>query len=195
MNIYNYKNITVNVKTLNPQWVDHTGETTMTLSSKFVAELIENSCNFTEFFLKFEQEELFSELEEDEDRVIEHFKNLCESVEVRHADAIIGVYEYALDNQDRNFTFDVETENISWTIHDILHAVHDAGGCTIYVASEIERERILKSLEITKEQFPNELPDFTFLENLESEFYGRFKENLDLDEFKYSEEDYLEEDY
>ncbi len=170
--IYKYKNLTVNVTTMNPNWVENTGETVMTLPCAFIIELIEYSCNFAEFFLHYEED--FDNIDE----AITFFKNLNEDVEVRNPDAIISVYEYCLDNEDREFNFDVETENISWVIHDILHAIHDAGGCTIYVASEIEKERILKSLEITKEQFPNELPDYEFLENLETSFYDRFKEHI-----------------
>ena len=188
---YSHENITLNVTTLNPQWVDMMGETTLTLNSEFVAELIENSCTFTEFFLGFECYELKEEFEDDEDAIINHFNFLNEKVEVRNADAIIAVYEYCL-NEKRQFNFDVETENVSWVIHDILHAIHDAAGCTIYVASDIERERILKSLEITQEQFPNEVPNWEFLDNLESEFYNRFNQSLCLEEFKHSE---YEEEY
>ena len=162
---YTHKNITVNVSTLNPDWVDLMGETTLTLSSDFVAELIENCCSFSEFFLQYQMEELYSELNEDNDEVAIYFKELNEDVPVTNADAIIAVYEYCLDNQDRQFNFDVETENVSWVIHDILHAIHDASGCTIYVGSDIETARILKSLEITREQFPIEVPGCEFLEN------------------------------
>ena len=181
---YTHENITLNVTTLNPQWVDMMGETTLTLDNDFVAELIENSCTFNEFFMSYQMEELKEELEEDEDAIIEYFKDLNETVEVTNADAIIAVYEYCLDEDEREFNLDVETENVSWVIHDMLHAIHDASGCTIYVESAIERERILKSLEITKEQFPNEVPDYEFLEKLETEFHTRFKEHLDLEEFK-----------
>ena len=191
MSVYTHENITLNVSTINPQWVDHTGDTTLILDSSFVAELIENCCTFNKFFVQYQIEELYLEFEEDEDQLIKHFKELNEKVNVTNADAIIAVYEYCLD-QDKKFEFDVETENISWVIHDILHAIHDAAGCTIYVASEIERDRIVTSLEITKEQFPEELPDFMFLENLETEFYNRFKTQLCLEDFKYNE---FEEDY
>jgi len=185
--IYTHENITANVSTLNPQWVDMTGETTLTATSDFVAELVENCCSFVEFFLHFQMEELYSELDEDTDEIAKHFRELDGDVEVSNADAIIAVYEYCLDNPDRQFNFDVTTENVSWVIHDILHAIHDASGCTIYVASSIERERILKSLEITREQFPNAMPDYNFLEKLEDEFHTRFSEYLDLEEFKYPE--------
>ena len=189
--IYTHENITLNVSTLN--YVDMMGETVLNLDSSLVAELIENSCNFSEWFLQFECDELYAELEEDEDAIIKYFTELDEVVEVRNADAIIAVYEYCLDEDERQFNLDVETENVSWVIHDMLHAIHDASGCTIYVESAIERERILKSLEITKEQFPNEVPNYEFLEKLETEFHTRFKEYLDLDEFKYDYE-YEEEE-
>lgn len=193
METYNYKNISVNVTTLNPDWVDQMGETVLKLDSDFVAELIENSCTFGEFYLRYDIKELFiDEFEEDEDKAAEHFRNLNKTIEIGNADAIIAVYEYCLSEEDREFQFEAETENISWVIHDILHAVHDAAGCTIYVASAVERERILKSLTITKEKFPNHMPDFLFLENLENEFYSRFKEGLDLDEFKYTEEEFYQ---
>ncbi len=184
---YSYENITLNVSNLND--INFTGDTELTLQSNFVAELIENACTFSRFFLEFQMEDLYYELEQDEDLIINHFKNLNEEIIVTNADAIIAVYEYCL-NEDKEFIFDVETENVSWVIHDILHAVHDAAGCTIYVESEIEKERIIKSLEITKEQFPNELPDFMFLEDLERQFYERFKTHLNLDDFKEFEEDY-----
>lgn len=191
--IYSHENLTLNVSTTNPDWIEFMGETTLTLTSDFVAELIENCCAFVEFFLHYEMEELFGELDQDEDLMIDHFKKLNENVEVRNADAIIAVYEYALMEENRQFNFDVETENVSWVIHDTLHAIHDASGCTIYVESSIEKERILKSLEITKEQFPNEVPDYEFLEKLEEEFYSRFKERICLEDFKYFED--YEEDY
>lgn len=194
METYNYENINLEVTTADPFYVDFTGETTLTLESDFVSELIENSCAFFEFFMTVQEEELYSELEEDIDKIAEHFKNLQEDVDVRNADAIIAVYEYALENNDKEYTFKVETENISWAIHDMLHAKHDLAGCTIYVASEVEKERIIESLTITKEKFPHLMPDYDFLENLENEFSGRFRTTLDLEEFKYLEEDYYSED-
>tara|TARA_R110002049_G_scaffold960_1_gene6958 strand:- start:707 stop:1279 length:573 start_codon:yes stop_codon:yes gene_type:complete len=190
MNIYNHKNITTNVTTIKPEWVGYKGETRMTLKSDFVAELIENSCMFQEFFVGYDCDCHENFDSQDEEETLNYFKNLNEEVIVNNADAIIAVYEYALDNSERQFSLDVETENISWVIHDILHAVKDASGCTIYVESSVEAQRIMKSLEITKEQFPNELPDYTFLSELEEEFYNRFKTRLDLEEFKEMEEYY-----
>ena len=67
----------------------------------------------------------------------------------------------------------------------MLHATYDAAGCTIYVAADIERERILESLTITAKEYPNSLPSWDFLETLEVEFKARFKEDLNLEEFKY----------
>jgi hypothetical protein len=186
MDIYKHKNITLNLSVLS--YADITGDTVLTLHSSLVAELIENHCSFVKFYLKYDAEELFSELEEDESAAAKHFLNLDEDIEVRNADAIISVYEYALGEDEREFTFNVESENISWPIHDLLHAVHDAAGCTIYVAADAERARIVESLEIVRDNFPNQMPDFEFLENLETEFHQRFKQHLGLEEFKYLEE-------
>lgn len=193
MNIYNYKNITVEVTTTNPEWVEMLGDGFMTLDSNFISELIENSCTFSEFFLGFECDHYDEFDSEDEEEAIKYFKNLNEEIEVRNADALIAVYEFALENEDRQFTFKVETQNISWVIHDILHAKHDTAGCTIYVEEEIEKQRIIESLTITKDLFPHEMPDFSFFEELETAFNERFNTYIDLDEFKYSEEEL--EDY
>lgn len=187
MEIYKYKNITLNYSNLS--WSDITGDTCLTLDSNFVAELVENSCNFNEFFMGYQMEELKDELNEDEELIIKHFKELDGDIEVINADAIISVYEYCLE-QDKEYSFDVESENISWIIHDLLHAEHDVAGCTIYVAADIEKDRIITSLEITRENFPELMPDYNFLENLESEFHNRFNQHLDLEEFKYLEEYY-----
>lgn len=192
--LYTFKNISVNVSNINPKWVETTGETTLTITKDLAIRLIEESCTFGEFTKDFDWYELWQEAKEDDDKFIKLLKKQeGDTFEIRNADAIIGVYEFCLENPKENFTFDVETENISWVIHDILHAQHDAGGCTIYVESSIESERIIESLRITKEQFPNELPDWEFLDNLETEFYNRFKVRLDLDEFKELEE--YEEEY
>ena len=188
MYLYKYKNISLNYS-LN-EYADFTGDTILYLDSDFVSELIENSCSFYEFFIGFQMEELKDELEDNAELISKHFFELGEVVEVTNADAIISVYEYCLSNEENEYQFDVESENVSWIIHDILHAKHDAAGCTIYVESEVERQRIVESLEITQKEFPSLMPDFSFLENLESEFYSRFKENLDLEEFKYLEEYY-----
>ncbi len=186
---YTHENLTLNVTTLNPDYIDYMGETVLTLDSDFVAELVENCCAFVEFFLQYQYEELWDELDRDEDAIIKHFKDLNESVEITNSDAIIAVYEYCL-YEDRNFSLDVSTENISWAIHDTLHAIHDTSGCTIYVESSIEKERILKSLEITKDLFPNQMPNWDFLDNLENEYHSRFNERIDLEEFKQYEDEY-----
>ena len=182
---YTYKNINLNVSHLD--YVDFMGDTVIILPSEFIVELIEDCCTFEQFFLYQEMEELFyNELDEDIDKALKYFKNIEGDIEVRHSDAIIAVYEYCLCNESREFSFDVSTENISWVIHDILHAKHDAAGCTVYVNSDVERDRIIESLRITKELFPSELPDIKFLNGLESQFNLRFGSILDLDEFKYA---------
>ena len=181
---YTYKNINVDVETLNPNHIDQTGETIMTIKSTFVSELIENCCSFCEFFLHYQMEKLFNELDRDTEKAKLYFDNLNEDVEINSADAIIAVYEYALQEEKKEFIFEVSTENISWIIHDILHARHDAAGCTIYVEADIEKERILESLSITKDLFPSEVPSYSFLENLENEFYERFGNHLNLEKFK-----------
>lgn len=192
---YNFKNISVNVNTINPEWVELTGETILTIPKNTLIRLIKESCTFIDYAKNDDLYELWNEAEENEDELINILENLTQkNFEIRNADAIIGIYEFCLENQNETFSFDVETQNISWVIHDILHAQHDTAGCTIYVESSVEKERIIESLRITKEQFPEELPDFMFLEKLEDEFYNRFKVRIDLDEFK-EIEDYEEEDY
>ncbi len=181
---YKHKNIKIDFE--RSGYIDMTGETTLYIHSNFVAELIDNSCTFTEFFLGYQEEELFSEMDEDEDKISEFYRNKEEIVPVMNADAIIAVYEYCLENEEREFQFEARGEHITWVIHDFLHAEHDAAGCTIYVESQIERDRIIESMEVAiREGF--ELPEREFLDNLETEFYNRFKEVLDLEKYKYYE--------
>lgn len=187
MATYKHENISIDVDTIDERWVDHLGETYMELSHDFIAELLENHCNFFEWFYQDEGYEVYQELDEDIDKFIEHYKSSGEKImEVRNADAIIAVYEYCLDFPDKQFNFTVRTENITWVIHDLLHAVHDAAGCTITVAAEAEKARIYESFEICAEHFPNLLPSFEFIENLETEFFNRFKSHLDLEQYKYN---------
>ena len=188
MDLYKHKNLSLNYSS--HEFSQYTGDTVLYLKSSFVAELVEHSCTFREFFMDFQMKELKDELEGDSDLIVQHFNNLNEVVGVINPDAIIAVYEYCLSDESNHYSFDVESENISWVIHDTLHAEHDAAGCTIFVEAEIERQRIIESLEITKDKFPSLMPDFSFLENLESECHSRFKKHLDLEEFKYAEEYY-----
>lgn len=180
--IYRKENLTLSVT--ENQNADFMGSGSLEIPLEIFIELLENSCAFLEFS-EYDFEEIYNEHEKDIDSIVKHFKEEGEDVTIHSADAIISVYEYCLSESDRNFDFNVDTENISWVIHDLLHATYDAAGCTIYVAADIERERILESLTITAKEYPNSLPDWEFLENLEVEFNTRFKENLDLDEFKY----------
>lgn len=184
MNTYQYKNITLNIHTL--EWVDITGETYIVLPSKVVARLIAESCTFVEFFIRYQMEELWDELEQDEDKAEQHFLSLGEDVEIHNADAIIAVYAWLLESGE-NMTIEVHSEHISWPIHDLLHGEHDEAGCTIYTDAQIEEQRILKSFEVVKNQFPQCLPTFEFCEKLEDEFYQRFSERLDLEDYKYPE--------
>jgi hypothetical protein len=180
--IYRKENLTLSVTEIqNP---DIIGEGNLEIPLELFIELLENSCAFLEFS-EYDFEEIYNEHENDIDSIVKHFKEEGEDVIIYSADAIISVYEYCLSESDRNFDFNVESENISWVIHDLLHATYDAAGCTIYVAADIERERILESLTITAKEYPNSLPGWDFLETLEVEFKRRFKENLDLEEFKY----------
>jgi hypothetical protein len=184
---YTHENLTLNVSTVT--YNDFMGEGALSLNSNFVSELVENCCTFNEFFLSYQEEEFYNEVDQDTDVIARYYAEIDETIEVTNSDAIIAVFEYCL-SEDKQFSLDISTENISWVIHDVLHAIHDAAGCTIYVESEIEKQRILTSLEITKKQFPNEMPNWEFLDNLEAEFYNRFKDRLCLEDFKNFEDEY-----
>jgi len=182
--LHQHKNIKIDFS--EKTYISLTGDTELTIDGKMAARLIGDCCAFGEFFLEYQMEELYDELDRDIDKAEQHYEGLKdEEVIVSHADAIIAVYNYALEKENEEFRFKVESENISWVLHDILHATHDTAGCSIYVESEIERDRILTSLRQTKEQYPEQMPEYNFLENLESEFFDRFKKHLDLEEFKY----------
>lgn len=186
---YTHKNITVNFTEID--YADITGDTVLHLSAEMTAEMVTDCCGFQEYYCGYEIEELTTELEKDYDKIAEHIKEKGEEVEIRNSDAIISVYEHLLD-QEEKYELEVHSENISWIIHDLLHAEHDTAGCTIHVQAEIEEQRILESLRITKDQHENLLPGFEFYEKLEEEYYNRFKKRIDLEEYKYPE---YEEEY
>lgn len=193
MYTYKHENITLNVEHIDPNWVEITGETYVDLEWSALTELLEDSCTFLEFWQHDDGYELMEDNDDDLDSVIEYIKSEKKGTEIRNADCIIAIYEYFLDTEEE-VSFNVRTENVSWVIHDMLHAKHDAAGCTIYVESNAERDRITESMHITKELFPSALPDYEFLTNLEVQFKARFRENLDLSDF-YELEEYYDENY
>ncbi len=184
---YTHKNITLDVSHLtHPEF---TGHTEMNLSKEQFATFLEDSCIVQEFVRYTHLEEMLDHIDADDMADVFRKEYEEEELTIHNADLIIGIYEHCLE-LDGEFTFQIDTEHISWPIHDMLHAEHDAAGCTIYVESEIERERILESHRIARKQFPNFPASWELFDNLEEEFRQRFRnaKGLCLDEFRHPEE-------
>ncbi len=185
---YTHDKITVNIEQWNTDWADHKGDTAMSLPVDKFVDLYENSCSFYEFVQYDLEGTDLVDLDRDE-RTVEVIKAFLENkglevFRVSNPDAIISVYEYYLE-EDNEVVLDIETEHASWVVHDMQHAVHDAAGCTIYVKAAIERERILFSMDYTKKHWPDNMPGVEWLEEMEDDFQQRFKQPLDLEEYKY----------
>lgn len=180
--VHKHKNLTFNISHIDPRFVDHLGETVLHLSGEQMAEMIEWNCTFWEYLDFYDYEHYVEDIDQDnaQEKLIQFFKENCEDTfEVCNADCIIAVYEYCL-TEDNEYEFDIDTEHLSWVLHDLLHAEHDAAGCTIYVEAEVEKQRIYDSMNQVRELYPDYMPSLDFLEDLERSYRLRFKKHIDL---------------
>lgn len=100
-----------------------------------------------------------------------------------YADVLIVFINWCFKQEDRQFKIKVKYSNIFWLIHDCLHAEEDVTGSEVYVSKDVEEDRLIETFEYLKDN-NMDLPNIIEIEEIENSFYERWKQRINLEQYK-----------